>query len=126
MKATFTGFSTVGSTQEQSFKLHDLALIRQDLLNHFHTRLGERVMRPEYGCRIWDYLMEQFTPTIRSLVIDDARRICESDPRVEIVDIEAFSGEHTIRVEITLNFIPFDTVDQFIIDFENNQSEQGF
>lgn len=126
MKATFTGFSTVGSTAAENFKLHDLALIRQDLLNHFHTVIGERVMRPEYGCRIWDWLMEPFTATLRGMVVAEATRICESDPRVSVVSVQATSLDHAIRVELTLNYIPFDSVDQFIIDFENRQSDQGF
>jgi phage baseplate assembly protein W len=126
MKATFTGFSTVSSSPKENFKLYDIDLIRQDLLNHFHTRIGERVMRPEFGCRIWDYLLEQFTPSLKAAIISEATRICSEDPRVEIVGVEAFTGEQTIRVEITLNFITFDTVDQFIIDFENKQSEQGY
>lgn len=125
MKTTFTGFSTVGSTQAESFKLHDVALIRQDLLNHFYTRIGERVMRPEYGCRIWDYLMEQFTPTLRGMCETEAARICALDPRVEIINIVATSSDHSIRVELTLNYIPLKTVDTFIVDFEQRQSE-GF
>lgn len=122
MKTTFKGFSTIGSTQAENFKLYDIDLVRQDLLNHFHTRVGERVMRPEYGCRIWDYLMEQFTDSVRQQVIAEARRICESDSRVEVVDIVATSLDQSIRVELVLQYQPFHIVDQFRIDFENRQS----
>jgi phage baseplate assembly protein W len=121
MKTTFTGFSTIGSTQRRSFKLYDVALIRQDLMNHFHTRIGERVMRPEYGCRIWDYLMEPFSPTIRSLCASEAQRICESDPRVTVAGIEISSLDHAIRVEITLDYKPDNVIGSFVIDFEIRQ-----
>lgn len=126
MKATFTGFSTIGSTQKDSYKLYDLQLIRQDLINHFNTHIGERVMRPDFGCRIWDYLMEQFTATMKGLIVAEAVRICEFDSRVQVVSVDAMSLDHGVRVELTLNYLPYDMADNFTIDFENRQSAQGF
>ena len=45
---TYKGFSTISSASE-SFALYDLNLIKQDMLNHFHIRLGERLEQPEFG-----------------------------------------------------------------------------
>lgn len=126
MSNVFTGFSTQPSANAKNFKLYDIELIKQDLMNHFHTRIGERVMRPEYGCRIWDYLMEQFTDFIRTQIISEAVRICNEDDRVSVVSVNAKSQDNAIQVSITLNFHPFNIVDNFVVNFESRQSEQGF
>ena len=52
--ATYKGFSTVAGVK--SNQLYDLDIIKQDLINHFYTRKGERVMNPDFGSIIWDLL----------------------------------------------------------------------
>jgi len=126
MSNTFTGFSTVGSTQSESFKMYDLKLIEQDLMNHFHTRIGERVMRPEYGCRIWDYLHEPFTQYIKNAIVDEATRIVNSDSRVELLEVAVDSSDNSIQVNMLLNYIPFNITAAFILEFENRQAQQDF
>ena len=42
-KGTYKGFSTLAGVK--SNQLYDLDLIKQDLINHFYTRKGERVIR---------------------------------------------------------------------------------
>lgn len=122
MKKVFTGFSTVGSSQQDSFKLYDVQLVRQDLINHFYTRIGERVLRPEYGCRIWEYIMEPFTDYVRGLIETEVKRICAADPRVDLVDYSVFTFEHGIGIEMLLNYKALNTTDQFVLNFENRES----
>lgn len=122
MRNTFIGYSTSGGNKADGFKLYDVDLVRQDLYNHFNTRIGERIMRPNYGCRIWDYIMEPFTEDIRNLTEAEVIRICESDSRVQLLDTQVFSQDNTLVVAATLNYLPFNTVDQFRMTFENRQS----
>ena len=49
------GFSTV-NPENSSFQQYDLSLIKQDLLNHFNIRQGEKISDPTFGCIIWDAL----------------------------------------------------------------------
>ena len=56
MATIFKGFSTVNKVKAP-YTLTDMALVKQDLLNEFNTRKGERVMRPNFGSIIWDLLM---------------------------------------------------------------------
>ena len=58
---TYKGFSTLNSGAEH-YSLYDFELIKQDLLNHFYIRQGERLMNPEFGTVIWDLLFEPMTP----------------------------------------------------------------
>ena len=55
-KTLFKGFSTVQGPKTR--KLHDIELAKQDLKNHFHTKRGERVMKPSFGSMIWQLMFE--------------------------------------------------------------------
>lgn len=83
-------------------------------------------MRPEYGCRIWDYLMEPFTDTVLNLVTTEVKRICQSDPRVQLLDLTVDSFENGLLVEVLLNYVPLNTTDQFILNFETKENQSGF
>jgi phage baseplate assembly protein W len=123
MKNTFIGFSALGSSKEDSYKLYDVALVRQDLYNHFFTRIGERVMRPTFGCRIWDFLMEQFTEEIQAMAEAEVIRICGEDSRVQLLETKVFQQNNTLVVAVTLNYLPFNKVETFKLNFENRQSD---
>ena len=47
MAITYKGFSTVG--RNQKFRLTDFDLVKQDLINHFNIRKGEKLMNPNFG-----------------------------------------------------------------------------
>jgi uncharacterized protein len=68
------------------------------------TAPGERVMRPEFGCRAWDYLYEPMNPNTLGLIetsVEDALRRWE--PRVEVERVTASEDterEATIVVDV--------------------------
>ena len=113
----YVGFSTFGR-DTPPFRLFDIELVKQDLMNTFHTRQGERVMRPEYGTLIFDYLMEPFDEETEDAIIEDAIRVIGTDPRVELVAIEVRDLDYVIRLEIQLNFKPQDVVDNLYIEYD--------
>lgn len=120
----FTGLSTAGATVSKQWTYHDIELIKRDLMNHFNTRVGERVMRPTWGCKIWDYLMEPLTPGIRDLIAGEAIRICENDSRVTVEDVQIISMASGVRVELTLRYKPFSVSETFYVDFEARQAAE--
>lgn len=83
---------------------YDAVLVRLDLKNHFSTRLGERVRRPNHGSIIWDLLHELFDDRTEALVRADAERIVASDPRVKLLDMNVVLDHdaHAILVSINL------------------------
>lgn len=97
----YKGFSTVDSTNRGS-KLYDFDLIKQNILNHFNTRKGSRVMNPEFGTIIWDLLMEPLTEQVNNLLQQDIKTICNFDPRVYPLQININEYEQGYLVEITL------------------------
>jgi hypothetical protein len=66
----YKGFSTVSDATE-NFGLYDLALIKQDIINHFYIRKGEKLMNPDFGTVIWDLLFEQFTEEVKKLISEN-------------------------------------------------------
>ncbi|MEX2375481.1 MAG: GPW/gp25 family protein [Dehalococcoidia bacterium] len=68
------------------------------------TAPGERVMRPEFGCRAWDFLYEPMNPNtlglIENAVLEALRRW---EPRVEVERVTAEEDterEGTVAVSV--------------------------
>jgi phage baseplate assembly protein W len=97
----YKGFSTVNPTNRGS-QMYDFDLIKQDLLNQFNTRKGQRVMNPTFGTIIWDILMEPLTPKIKELLTQDINNICNSDPRTYPLEIVINEYPQGYLIEITL------------------------
>jgi phage baseplate assembly protein W len=118
----FAGFSSVDTDRTGTSKLYDIALIDRDLLNAFYTRRGERVMRPDWGCRIWEWLMDPLTPLLHDQIVAEVVRICQSDSRLSVLDTKVYEYENGLRVEMTLNYQPFNVINSFAVTFDNRQS----
>lgn len=53
------------------------------------TAPGERVMRPQFGCRIWEMLFEPVTPNLLGLMAQAVREaVAQWEPRVHVEDVE--------------------------------------
>lgn len=120
-KKYFIGYSTIGNRTSRDWVLYDLDLIKRDLLNHFQTRVGERIMRPTFGCEIWNYIHEPLTPDIVSLIENEVTRIVSLDARTEVRKIRVQTYEHGVVVLADLFYRPFDMIDRFRIEFDARQ-----
>ena len=116
MATLFKGFSTVDKVRAP-YSLFDQELIKRDLLNEFHTRKGERLMKPNFGCIIHDLLMEPEDTVTEDEIRDDIIRICDKDPRVEVKDIIIFSADHTVRAEVILKYVQSSNEDILYLEF---------
>ena len=102
----YKGFSTVNTTTE-NFMLYDFELIKQDLINHFYTRQGERLMNPQFGTIIWDLLFEPLTEQIKDLILQNVNEIVNYDPRVQANDVIVTAYDQGIQIQYTLKYIPY-------------------
>ena len=118
---TFKGFSTI-SNDGQSFSLYDLSLIKQDIINHFHIRQGERLENPTFGTIIWDMIFEPLTETAKSLIIKDVETIINYDPRVQADEVIVSSYESGIQIECRLTYIPYNIQEQLAFRFDQSNS----
>ncbi len=122
LRGTNIGYSTFGK-RRPPFTLENLELAKQDLMNVFHTQRGERVMRPDFGTLIFDLLFEPFDEETRAQVVDDAIEIISGDPRFTMISIDVRELEHTLRLDIVLNYVPLDVVDSLQIEYDRQNIE---
>lgn len=118
VRSLYRGFSTT-ATDGLNTKVFDAELVRQDLLNEFNTRLGERVGRPQYGSIIHDLLFDLGDPRIESMVQADISRIINADPRVVPLEITVTADldKHELRAVVTLRLVETDMNDSFTVTF---------
>ena len=102
----YKGFSTVNNTTE-NFSLFDIELVKQDLLNHFHVRQGERLMNPDFGTIIWDLLFEPLTEDLKDLITNNVNTIINYDPRIRADQVIVTSYESGIQIECVLTYLPY-------------------
>lgn len=124
MATIFKGFSTVDKVRAP-YTLTDAELIKRDLLNHFYTRLGERVMRPTFGSVIWDYLMEPEDPETQEIIKEDIERIVNSDPRVEFEDTNLTILDHTIQAEVKIRYRLLNSTDTLFLEYVTTNTDDA-
>lgn len=103
---TYKGFSTI-SPDANSFALYDLALIKQDILNHFHIRQGEKLNDPTFGTVIWDVIFEPLTEELKQLVAKNVEDIINYDPRVRADQVIITQYESGLQIECRLTYLPY-------------------
>jgi len=113
----YRGFSTVNTTT-QNFALYDFELIKQDLINQFHVRQGERLMNPTYGCVIWELLFEPLTEDVRELILQNVNQIVNSDPRIQASNVFVTTYDNGIQIEATLTYVLYNLQEQLQIQFD--------
>ena len=116
---TYRGISTV-NPDNTSFKLFDIALIKQDIINHFHIRKGEKLENPMFGTIIWDILFEPFTEDLKELIIQDITEVINFDPRISVETVTVDAYESGLQVDCTLTYIPYSISETMRIKFDQN------
>jgi phage baseplate assembly protein W len=113
----YRGYSTIDSSNPTA-RLFDLELIKQDIINHFNTRRGERVMNPAFGSIIWDLLMDPITPQSREALNADIKKICSSDPRAIPIDLKLIQFATGYIVEVTMKLVGHDVSSKMTLTFD--------
>jgi phage baseplate assembly protein W len=112
----YRGFSTVYSSSNS--KLYDDELVKQNLLNHFNTRMGERLMNPNFGTIIWDALYDPLTDGLREEIEADIREILASEPRIIPIAVEVSEQDYGILLEITVTYNRTNQTENMRISFD--------
>ena len=117
MAIFYKGFSTIG--RNKKFRLTDFDLIKQDLLNHFQIRKGEKLMNPNFGTIIWNVLYDPFTLELKSAIIADIKAIAAYDPRVSIDNVIVTEYEYGIQIELDLRYLQTNQTNLMNLQFDN-------
>lgn len=70
------------------------------------TAPGERVMRPDFGCEIWDLMFAPLGPNTFGMMNHAVRRaVVQWEPRVDLLDVTIDpSGSEEGRVDIIVSY----------------------
>ena len=120
MTIMYRGFSTVGRTRK--FRLTDFELVKQDLINHFYIRKGEKLMNPNFGTIIWNVIHEPLTEDLKSVIVTDINNIASSDPRLSIDNVIVTEYSQGIQVELQLRYVQTNQTNLLNLQFDNQNN----
>jgi len=115
----YKGISSV-NVENETTTIYDLALIKQDIINHFHIRQGEKLSDPTFGTIVWDLLFDPLTPALRDLIVQNVNDIIQSDPRVKVDSIIIDEYESGIQIECNLIYLPYNIQESMQLNFDKN------
>lgn len=115
MATTYKGFSTLSSSK--NFRLTDFALIKQDILNNFNIRKGEKLMNPTFGTIIWNILHEPFTADLQAVITQDVQAVASYDPRVSFENIVVTEYDQGLQIEVQLRYVLTNQVNTMLMNF---------
>ena len=123
MATIIKGFSTHNKNFSNRYTMSGFELAKQDLLNHFNIRKGEKLFNPEFGSIIWDSLYEPLTDAIITSIEENIQDIVAYDQRIETDGIVVEQYENGLLVEMALNYIPEAKVERILFDFSQNNTQ---
>lgn len=113
------GFSTV-NRDFGNWKVSDLDLIKQDLMNHFAIRKGEKLENADFGSVTQDLTHEPLDDRLRQALTDDINQVLDAEPRVTVQNVDMVSYDHGIEVRIEVLFDGFDISEAIILKFDKD------
>ena len=98
----------------------DIAQAVRLILN---TRRGERVMRPDFGCRLCDFAFEAFSQSVRSEMIEEIKNaLTLHEPRISGVEVSIGDTVSEGRIVLDISYVvratnnPYNLVFPFYIE----------
>lgn len=116
MATMYKGFSTLGKTK--NFRLTDFELVKQDLINHFYIRKGEKLMNPDFGTIIWNVLYEPLTEDLKTVITTDIKQVAEYDPRLSIDNVIITEYETGLQIELELRYLKTNQINVLNLQFD--------
>jgi len=113
----YRGVSSINENSK-SFALYDIELIKQDLINHFNIRKGEKIYDANFGSILHDAIHEPMTTDVREQIVANVQEIIDSDPRVTATNIDIVEREYGIQLAIELEFVDYSQVETIVYNFD--------
>lgn len=81
----------------------DIAAVKNSVSNILSTKKGEKLLNPEFGLRIQDYLFEQVSDAVASAISNEIlNAISLFEPRVQIVELQVIPNPDLYQYVINL------------------------
>ena len=113
----YRGVSTI-NTEAKGFALYDIELIKQDILNHFNIRKGEKIYNPEFGSIVQDLLYEPFTANVRERLEEDIKQVLANDPRIVVNTIQVREQETGLQIGVELEYKKYSQIETLVYNFD--------
>jgi phage baseplate assembly protein W len=113
----YRGISTV-NPENDGFRLYDVAIIKQDIINHFHIRQGEKLENPEFGTIIWDVLFEPLTENLKQAIVENVETIINADPRVIVNKVLVDTFLNGIQIECVVTYLDYNISEKMRLQFD--------
>ena len=117
-ETVFKGSSS--RAEQQSFKLYDFEVAKQDLINRLSVRKGERVENPEFGTIIYDAIFEPFTEALKQAILEDVTANLNGDPRISTNEITVREADKGIAIEASITYVPLNITEKMSFNFDEN------
>ena len=99
--------------------------IKESLEIYFNTKLGERIMRPNYGCIIHEHIFDKIDESILNILsFELTQNIGQIEPRiiVEKIEIKQSSIENgELQISIEYKIISSNVRDNIVFPFYINE-----
>ena len=115
--AEIIGYSTID--RYKTYTVTDFEIIKQDLSNALNIRQGEMPGRPDVGTIMWSFIYEPQNAQTSQAVINEIQRVVAQDPRIQVADINVFSQENGILVELEVQTIQGQDARMLTLFFDN-------
>ncbi len=104
--------------------------IAQSVRLILNTRRGERVMRPDFGCRLCDFAFESFSQSVRSEMIEEVKNaLILHEPRISDIEVtiddNADDSVNEGRIVLDISYVVRATNNQYNLVFPFYIEEGG-
>ena len=121
MANKYKGFSTIKRTKK--FHITDYELVKQDLINHFSIKKGQKLMNPNFGTIVWSILFEPMTEDVKSIIVEDVKRIVNYDPRTKVESVLIDEFEQGLQIQVDLVYLPGNFANKLTLEFNSTNDE---
>lgn len=116
-----------GGRQRNAFGMSDgEAKIRQSIELILATAPGERVMRPDFGCGIHEFLFEPVTQMLFAQIVDRVKgALTRWEPRVDVLRVEVQSDDarpQELSIDVTYRVRANNAVNNLVYPFYLQES----
>jgi hypothetical protein len=102
---------------------NDIEAIRNALYNIFTTKKGQKLLDPEFGSSLEQYLFESVSPIIGKIIGDSIVNSIETyEPRVEVLNVTVYPNpeENLYKIKLTFKFVDINKTSSIDILIEKN------
>ena len=124
--STIFGYTTINESYT-SKSLSGLDLAKQDLMNHFKIRKGEKWSDPTFGCNLELYIFEPLDQLTQDNINEEVYSVISYDPRFQIDDtnVRVVQDAHSVAINVKLTYLPTTAATELQIKFDREFTENA-